>query len=929
MDKNKIIQAATKYVQKGQLDKAIAEYQKVIREDPRDVRILLKVGELHQKRGDNALAANMLLQVAESYSADGFFLKAVAVYKQILKLDPSRIDVNVKLAELYQQLGLMSDAMGQFQLVANHYDREGKLTELSDVLRRMVDLDPENVASRIKLAEMFAKQGATRDAIAEFRKAATFLKANNRPDDYVKVGERIVFLDPSDVALSRELANVHLARGDTKRALAKLQACFKTDPRDVETLSLLARAFQELGQASKTVAVYKELARVHGESERVDDERATWRKVLELDPEDAEARAALAQRSTLTPGPPAVAPPAPVARAAAASPPPRPAPAAVARPAAAPRAPASPQDPVGKLLTETDVYVKYGLHDKALEHLRKVFALDPSHLEAHEKVAELLLAAGNHAAGQEELVTVCRLCVERGELERGRAHFQQLLALAPHLPAVGELMPVLGGDAGDDDGGMVIESADDLVEADGDAVVIDGGDDDAGIEIVSDADPEEDDSTRDFVLPQGMVAEEEIVLAPDPDGIDDVMDEPLFGADVPEEELTGEIDLALSGGPQAEPEPEPLPEAELIDSTPGPEEDGDPALELAAAAAADVVVEEPALEASFALDDASLDHAALDDAAELSVEPLGVELPGDRTSVDDPVEAPPDPFAAAAPEPPVNPWGLDPDDLAEIDTELQEAEFFIAQDLLEEAEEACRSILFRAPGHPVATARLAEIEALRAPPAPAPVEEDADVFDLAAELASEVGPESPAPAGLDDFQYSVEDVLEEFKRGVSLTVKPEDTQTHYDLGIAYKEMGLLQEAIGEFEVALQGSRGKPAEVECLHMLGICKAALGRPLEAVGYFERALAAPRIGDEAARAIEFELATSLEQCGDVARALHHFGKVAQRDAGYRDVGQAVARLEAAGIAPAPPPDRDGRADLLKGEARAAGPARKIGYV
>src|SRR5689334_23231180 len=177
MDKNKIIQAATKYVQKGQLDKAISEYQKIIREDPRDVRILLKVGELYQKRGDNSHAATMLLQVAESYSADGFFLKAVAVYKQILKLDPSRIDVNVKLAELYQQLGLMSDAMGQFQLVANHYDREGKLTELSDVLRRMVDLDPENVASRIKLAEMFAKQGATRDAIAEFRKAATFLKA--------------------------------------------------------------------------------------------------------------------------------------------------------------------------------------------------------------------------------------------------------------------------------------------------------------------------------------------------------------------------------------------------------------------------------------------------------------------------------------------------------------------------------------------------------------------------------------------------------------------------------------------------------------------------------------------------------------------------------------------------------------------------------
>lgn len=923
MDKNKIIQAATKYVQKGQLDKAIAEYQKVIREDPRDVRILLKVGELHQKRGDNALAASMLLQVAESYSADGFFLKAVAVYKQILKLDASRIDVNIKLAELYQQLGLMSDAMGQFQTVANHYDQEGKLTELADVLRRMVDLDPENVASRIKLAEMFAKQGATRDAIAEFRKAATFLKANNRPDDYVKVGERIVFLDPSDVVLSRELANVHLARGDTKRALAKLQACFKTDPRDVETLTLLARAFQELGQISKTVAVYKELARILEEAERVDDERATWRKVLELDPEDAEARGALSQRpaaapQALVPEPPP--PPPPASATAHAAPRSPPVAAAPARPAARP---AGAQDPVGKLLTETDVYVKYGLHDKALEHLRKVFQLDPTNIEAHERVAELLLGAGNHAAGQEELVTVCRLCIERGEIERGRAHFQRLVSIAPHLPAVGELLPVLGGgEAEVVDDAIVIESADELVEETGgeDAEeVILAEEEAAPIEIVA-----EIDDTADH-LPGGAPAEEEIVLAPDPEGGEEIVDEPLFGGDIPEEELTGEIDLALSPGPDPSAHPALaglVSDVDVVSPTPGPEHvapgwDHPSESQLttfAATAGPEDVVADPALDATFAAE------------AERSAAPAPPPAP----------EIPPPPPQAPAEDPvaaavePANPWGLDEDDIAEIETELQEAEFFIAQHLLDEAEEACRSILFRAPGHPVATARLAEIEALREGPVETPPPEDASSFDLAAELASEVGSEPPL-SGLDDFQYSVEDVLEEFKRGVSMTVKPEDTQTHYDLGIAYKEMGLLQEAIGEFEVALQGCRGKPAEVECLHMIGLCKAALGRPLEAVGFFEKALHATGIGPDAVRAIEFELASALEECGDAQRALHHFGKVAAVDAGYRDVGQAVARLEAAGVVPAAPPDREvrGPGALSPDAQRAGGAPRKVGYV
>src|SRR5271170_2806128 len=139
MDKNKIIQAATKYVQKGQFDKAIKEYQRIIEEDPRDIRVLLKIGELYQKRGDNKEAAATLLRVAEAYSSDGFFLKAAAVFKQVLKLNPALLDVNLKLAELYQQLGLMSDAMQQYQLVANAYEKQGNSGASLNLFKKLVD----------------------------------------------------------------------------------------------------------------------------------------------------------------------------------------------------------------------------------------------------------------------------------------------------------------------------------------------------------------------------------------------------------------------------------------------------------------------------------------------------------------------------------------------------------------------------------------------------------------------------------------------------------------------------------------------------------------------------------------------------------------------------------------------------------------------
>src|SRR5205814_634097 len=149
---------------------------------------------------------------------------------------PSLIAINLKLAELHQQLQLMSEAMAYYQVVANHYDKQGDTRSSLDTLKKMVDLDPENVASRMKLAELYARENLNEEALGEFRRAAEHYKRNNRTDDYLRAGERISALEPQNFQLARELAEVYLSRGDQKRALAKLQVCFKADSRDIETL---------------------------------------------------------------------------------------------------------------------------------------------------------------------------------------------------------------------------------------------------------------------------------------------------------------------------------------------------------------------------------------------------------------------------------------------------------------------------------------------------------------------------------------------------------------------------------------------------------------------------------------------------------------------------------------------------------------------
>src|SRR5690348_16880408 len=314
--------AARRFVDKGQIDKAVKEYLRIVHEDPKDVRVWLKIGDLYAKKGAKQDAIDTYLKVARFYHEQGFFLKAVAGYTQILKLDPRLVDVNLQLAELYRQLGLMSDAMQHYESVAAQFHRDGNTKEALDTVKKLVDLDPENIATRIKLAELYSKEELVEDAVQQFDVACEQLRRQGRQDDFIKVAERLLWHKPDNHALNRELAGLYLRRNDPRRALQKLQACFKADPRDPETLGLLALAFQALDQKAKTVSVLKELARIHLENKARDKATEVYRKILEIVPNDPDAAqflgGAAPQPAAAAPQPPAArapAPPMPVPRA--------------------------------------------------------------------------------------------------------------------------------------------------------------------------------------------------------------------------------------------------------------------------------------------------------------------------------------------------------------------------------------------------------------------------------------------------------------------------------------------------------------------------------------------------------------------------------------------------------------------------------------
>jgi len=134
------------------------------------------------------------------------------------------------------------------------------------------------------------------------------------------------------------------------------------------------------------------------------------------------------------------------------------------------------------------------------------------------------------------------------------------------------------------------------------------------------------------------------------------------------------------------------------------------------------------------------------------------------------------------------------------------------------------------------------------------------------------------------------EIFKEFKAGVDRQLGKEDYDTRYNLGIAYKEMGLVEEAIAEFKLA---AKDEARLLECSSMLGLCFMEKGMPKLAVKWFERGLKAPGRTDEEYLGLRYDLATAHEAAGDSEVALGMFTDLYGQNANFRDVAEKVRQL------------------------------------
>jgi pilus assembly protein FimV len=388
-NKQKVLNSAEKYVQQGKLQNAISEYEKILKNDAKDLTVTNTVGDLYSRMGESDKATECFKSVGDAYASQGFTVKAIAMYKKISKLKPS-LESLLKLAELYTQQGLFNDARSQYLQVAEEFLKTGELENAVRIFQKILEMDPENSGMRVRLAEVYVRLGKKTEAWQIFTSAAETMRSKGSLAGAEEVLQRMLTLDPgSTYALLMRGKNM-LESGDAAGAVTTLQKIAEIDS-NPDGLRDLLKAYLQTGQLSDAGSVASKLLTVHNDLGAISSfadallQAGQYENALQLYNQHAE-----------------------------------------------------------RLLAENS--------DKVLDHLHTIIGHVRENPDSLEKLLDLFNKAGETTHVSEVLELLAHASVQSGALTRARDLYQKLAQVEPqnplHLQNYQQVVSQLGGTSG-------------------------------------------------------------------------------------------------------------------------------------------------------------------------------------------------------------------------------------------------------------------------------------------------------------------------------------------------------------------------------------------------------------------------------------------------------------------------------------------------
>src|SRR5580693_813360 len=262
-NKSKALESALKFLNQGKVNPAIAEYQQILRNDPKDQATLMTVGDLFARQGDMQHALEYFERLAQVYLADGFNSKAIAIYKKIAKLAPQEIAPLERLADLYVQQGVLSEARPLFLQIAEAHLKANHSQKAVEVLHRLLEVEPENQRVQMRLAELYGMMGQKKEAALTYQAYAHRLFDRGETEEAEKLVERALEVDPGNAAALLLKAKTLNAAEKTDQAIAVLGKHPEAET-DSDVTKLLVEYELRAGHADKAAArARRQLARGH------------------------------------------------------------------------------------------------------------------------------------------------------------------------------------------------------------------------------------------------------------------------------------------------------------------------------------------------------------------------------------------------------------------------------------------------------------------------------------------------------------------------------------------------------------------------------------------------------------------------------------------------------------------------------------------
>jgi len=263
--KDKLIEEAQKLALKGQTDKAIKAYRQIVQQDPSAINQRQKLAELLLKAGSTQEARTEFETIGKYYAGNGFYLKAIAVYKKLLVLYPDDIFLVLTLAELNEKHGLTANALAEYRQVYEYYKKQSNHVEALKVLERMHNADRQNSGIKLMLAEAYLQAGKTDESYSAYSALATLLYEKGDNATCLKLSERISQLFPERSDFMLDVLSKQVGNGNAAGALNGLHTLLQRNPKNKNLWALVIEAFRQVNDPARTKTACQHFLRLFPE----------------------------------------------------------------------------------------------------------------------------------------------------------------------------------------------------------------------------------------------------------------------------------------------------------------------------------------------------------------------------------------------------------------------------------------------------------------------------------------------------------------------------------------------------------------------------------------------------------------------------------------------------------------------------------------